>query len=415
MSTNISTLLLEDSRFTKRGTEFLTVCSSINEYINQDPLKSELESNFNAQKNLVHLLNLLQYALDLKDSFATSIFTKDSLLKIIKNGLKGNINYTIISDIDLKDKLKDRYIDYKKVLFELDSSDSIKSNRTLNFLKSKTNSKKNIEKYNGDRKLLFDEEYWSRSIDLNWPSFPLLDDSNILLSLKRNGEEYNIPSDKILPFDQSQITCVTDYHRFSDEAILNLFPPMRIYTRDSKMYQSYLNYSNLEYDEDLGIIFPISNYTVDQIKKNIIEYPHFNVPDRIVTDKKLDKEVLRDFWKDIEIDGEIFPTHKVWDELEDTKHLPKHPVFMNEYVVRRYILDRTIGKVKHKYHMRGDIRPFLTLYNTPDYYKDLGYDPIQIGKQCIKSRQAYKFSCNPIVRLMLNEGMNLEQLKRLSI
>ena len=243
----------------------------------------------------------------------------------------------------------------------------------------------------------------------------MLDDSNILLSLKRNGEEYNIPSDKILPFDQSQITCVTDYHRFSDEAILNLFPPMRIYTRDSKMYQSYLNYPNLEYDEDLGIIFPISNYTVDQIKKNIIEYPHFNVPDRIVTDKKLDKEVLRDFWKDIEIDGKIFPTHKVWDELEDTKHLPKHPVFMNEYVVRRYILDRTIGKVKHKYHMRGDIRPFLTLYNTPDYYKDLGYDPIQIGKQCIKSRQAYKFSCNPIVRLMLNEGMNLEQLKRLSI
>lgn len=415
MSTNISTLLLEDSRFTKRGTEFLTVCSSINEYINQDPLKSELESNFNAQKNLVHLLNLLQYALDLKDSFATSIFTQDLLLKIIKNGLKGNINYTVISDIDLKDKLKDRYIDYKKVLFELDSSDSIKSNRTLNFLKSKTNSKKNIEKYNGDRKLLFDEEYWSRSIDLNWPSFPLLDDSNILLSLKRNGEEYNIPSDKILPFDQSQITCVTDYHRFSDEAILNLFPPMRIYTRDSKMYQSYLNYSNLEYDEDLGIIFPISNYTVDQIKKNIIEYPHFNVPDRIVTDKKLDKEVLRDFWKDIEIDGEIFPTHKVWDELEDTKNLPKHPVFMNEYVVRRYILDRTISKVKHKYHMRGDIRPFLTLYNTPDYYKDLGYDPIQIGKQCIKSRQAYKFSCNPIVRLMINEGMNLEQLKRLSI
>ena len=136
MSTNISTLLLEDSRFTKRGTEFLTVCSSINEYINQDPLKSELESNFNAQKNLVHLLNLLQYALDLKDSFATSIFTQDSLLKIIKNGLKGNINYTVISDIDLKDKLKDRYIDYKKVLFELDSSDSIKSN-TLNFLKSK--------------------------------------------------------------------------------------------------------------------------------------------------------------------------------------------------------------------------------------------------------------------------------------
>ena len=80
---------------------------------------------------------------------------------------------------------------------------------------------------------------------------------------------------------------------------------------------------------------------------------------------------------------------------------------MNEYVTRKYILDVQHG-VKKSYPMRGTLESFLVLYNKPEYYEKLKYDPIMIGKKCIVSRKSYKESRNPVMRMYREYESNIE-------
>ena len=130
---------------------------------------------------------------------------------------------------------------------------------------------------------------------------------------------------------------------------------------------------------------------------NIIKYPHF---EGLVRQGRL-KGTTRyvDFWKYIEINGELYKTKDIWEELDDTKRLPKVKAVMEDYVVRRYLLERDLKGIDHKYKLFGELDPYLTLFMPSENYIQLGYtDVIDIAKQCVKSRVSYKLSRNPVIR-----------------
>ena len=340
---------------------------------------------------------MLQYANLHNDSIAYTHFTRTEIIAIMQAGFSAIFSYEDLSEVELKDVLKSDYIDYKNI-----SSEEVEESR--NKFLAQILSQNTFESIELDdipsmesNQSVEDNEYWIQSVRLDFPYIPQPDGNSKSVEFQSNSQTYCMYKEAMLPWNQSQITALTDCNEFSDSDILNLFPKVRLYTRSPYMYQQY---EGLDYDEDLGVILKIKGFTKKQIKKNIIEYPHLVHLDRWV--KQKGKDVTIPFWKHIEIDGEIIPTTSVWDKLSDTKKLPQTESFMNEYVVRKYLLEEEKG-IEHKYPMRGELKPFLTLYADPEYYKGYGYDPIEIGKQCIASRVSFKRSRNPILK-MLNAG-----------
>ena len=147
----------------------------------------------------------------------------------------------------------------------------------------------------------------------------------------------------------------------------------------------------------LGTVLNISGFTLEQRIENIIKYPHLE--GLVREGRRKGDFVYSDFWKYIEIDGTLHRIRDVWDDLEDTHNLPSHPGLMCDYVVRRYLLERDVNHMNHKYQLYGTLEPFLTLCFTADDYTSLGYtDLVEIAKQCVRSRVSYKQSRNPIIR-----------------
>ena len=396
MSDNtLSSILANDSRFVNRGYDLRKTCISLSEIFNDSKVIEKLSASFSNLKNAVYFINILQYANKQHDSIVTDEYTVDLILDIIENGIE-KLNYTAILDKDLKSYLLDDYLDYKII----DVNEENIQYRKENFIKELTSSSNiSISSSEINQNSYFEkEEYLTQSVRLDFPYIPQPDISNKYIEFSADSKEYCVYKDSIVPWNQSQITSMTDINLFSNSDILRLFPLKRIYTRSPYMY---MQYNNLDYDKDLGTILKIKGFTKKQIIKNIIEYPHLEFLERNVKIKGKDATIP--FWKYIEIDGEIFQTTSIWQDLPDTKNIPKTESFMNEYVVRRYLLERD-KNVEHKYEMRGTIEPFLTLYNSYQYYENLGYDPIEIGKQCIKSRISFKYSRNPILNNMARDN-----------
>ena len=228
------------------------------------------------------------------------------------------------------------------------------------------------------------------------PSIPRFDISSPYLDKIINNTHYTIyRSLPEVPITQSQISVTTDIDRMTDMDLLRLYPNTFIRTRSATMYESH---SNMELDEDIGVIFPICNYTADQIKDNIIRYPHIFKLMRMIDNK------IVSFYSNIEIDGVLYNTLEIWDTLPDSKYIPRNSEFIKEYVVRRYLLERDIDKIDHKYPIFGALDPFLTLFTTKEDYIRMGYrDTLNIARQCVISRVNYKQSRNPILRMVNNE------------
>ena len=395
-------MMLSNSRqFQKSGKGLQQISNHIANLLATTDLTLFLNQNFHHKKNFIKYINLLQFANKTGDSLLETFFTVEEIKYFCEKGLETKIeDLSDVTDIELRDLLKQDYLNFKDI--EISTIET----RAVSFIKPKSKSVPRTESSTNSLNWpIEDEEYWIRSIDLHWPTFPQPNVNDIIYQYEANGHIYCIYGDGVTPWDQSQISCVTDVNKFSDQDILNLFPPIRLYTRSREMYSKYSDYDSIEYDEDLGVIFSIPGYSYDQMKQNIIEYPHFDVPDRWVKIKGREQTIP--FWHHIEIDGEMYQTSKVWEELPGTKDLPKTESFMNEYVVRKYILDSTIKGVEFKSNMRGDLSPFITLYNNPDYYQNLGYDPIEIGKKCIIARRSWKRSRNPIIKMMQDAGMSI--------
>lgn len=193
-----------------------------------------------------------------------------------------------------------------------------------------------------------------------------------------------------IPQCQNEISVTTDLGKMTDAELMNLYPNHVIHTRVPDMYKEY---PKLEYDPDLGCIIPVEGFTTEQIIDNMIKYPHL-----FRLRKKMIDGTLQPFFSTLEIDGELRPIADVWDELPESKVIPRENEFVKEYVVRRYLLERDAG-VKHKYNIVGGLEPFLTLFMPYTRYSERGYtDTLSIVKQCVTARIHYKQSRNPILR-----------------
>lgn len=241
----------------------------------------------------------------------------------------------------------------------------------------------------------FEEPTPPEYLFLQGPKIPKVDCSKIYRQGLIDGRKYvvyiSLPE---IPRNQSEISLTTDVTQMTDSELLNLYPNRRLYTRLQPLYE---HLDRVDYDSILGCILHVKGFTRKQMIDNIIKYPHL---EGLVRQGRL-RGTLRyvDFWKYIEINGELYKTKDIWEDLEDTKRLPKVKAVMEDYVVRRYLLERDLKGIEHKYKLFGELDPYLTLFMPSENYIQLGYtDVIDIAKQCVKSRVSYKLSRNPVIR-----------------
>ena len=227
------------------------------------------------------------------------------------------------------------------------------------------------------------------------PVVPRFDYTNPFLFLKDDGDTFAIYNTlPVIPEKQRDISVTTNINMMSDSDVVKLFPTKVMQTRASIMYDENIAHQyDLEIDDTLGIIFPISNYTREDIIRNLIRYPHIY---------QLKKEVdgkLVNFYSTIEIDGSLDKISEIWKNLKDADNLPKNKEFMKEYVVRRYLLEEEVSGMKHKYPIWCGLDPFLTLFMPAEKYAAFGYkDAVGIAKNCVSARINYKRRRNPILR-----------------
>lgn len=202
------------------------------------------------------------------------------------------------------------------------------------------------------------------------------------------------PSEPEIPVKQNQISVTTDVNKMTATDLLRLYPKQVIHTRPAAMYNPI---PGLAYDEDLGVILKINGFTDDQVRQNIIKYPHLYKLQKLIDGQP------SVFYTTIELDGELHNIADAWNLLLDTKLIPYTADFVKEYVVRRYLIERD-GGVKHKYPLVGYLDPFLTLFAPPAKYVEWGYsDVVDNARRCVESRVRYKQSRNPVLRRLNDE------------
>lgn len=223
------------------------------------------------------------------------------------------------------------------------------------------------------------------------PVIPQIDYSKVWMTGVVDSETYTIYETlPRIPTKQNEISCTTNPSQMTDKELLRLYPNVRIRTRAASMYEPI---SGIKLHPILGLILPIKEYTEQQLIENLLQYPHFFKLAREIDGKQCS------FYSHIEIDGELVNILDVWDDLPESQIIPKQADFIKEYVVRRYLLERDIDGISHKYPLFGDLDPFLTLPLTTSDYMDFGYtDLVKLARQCVASRVNYKVSRNPIVR-----------------
>lgn len=193
-----------------------------------------------------------------------------------------------------------------------------------------------------------------------------------------------------IPTKQCDISVTTDVTKMTDSEKMRLYPNQLIHTRAPIMYEEC---PGIELHPKFGLIIPIDGFTREQILDNIIRYPHFYRLNRLIDNQ------AQSFYSLIEIDSELVSILDVWDNLPEAKIIPKKNEFVKEYIVRRYLLERDILHIEHKYPMFGTLDEFLTLFMPADDYIAEGYtNVVDIATKCINSRVSYKRSRNPIIR-----------------
>lgn len=229
--------------------------------------------------------------------------------------------------------------------------------------------------------------------------FPQFDYSSIWFHQIINSTEYTmyrtLPE---IPTNQSEITITTDPGKLTAKDRAKLFPNRVIHVRPQEMH---IPVTGLPFDETLGTIIPISGFSEELVRRNIIEYPHFHMLMKHADAPDSENFGIRSFGASIEIDGELLDLtqEESWEQVPDLNKLPRTAKFRNEYVIRRYLLERDIIGIKHKYPMYGALQKFLTLFMPAEQYLALGYDPDKIAEQCVKSRVNFYLTRNPILRM----------------
>lgn len=248
----------------------------------------------------------------------------------------------------------------------------------------------NLESYNPAKEYVLNPTP-KEDLYLKPPTFPQFYADKVWKSGYVDGSQLVIYVTKPeIPTKQNEISCTTDVSLMTSSDLMKLFPNHIIHTRADVMYERV---KGIEYDDALGLIIPIQGFTSKQVRDNIIKYPHLFKLSKVVDGQKVG------FYKTIEIDGELHDTMEVWDSLVESKAMPLNAEFIKEYVIRRYLLERDIRRVEHRYPMFGTLDPFLTLFMPPEDYIKRGYKKTEdLVKQCVSARVSYKQSRNPILR-----------------
>lgn len=224
------------------------------------------------------------------------------------------------------------------------------------------------------------------------PAVPRFDPTTYSLNdVIGNEHFYMYRSLPVIPEKQGDVSCTTKLDNMTSKDFMKLYPNHLIRTRAPIMYEPL---GNIPMDKDLGLLIPIEGYTAEQVRENIIKYPHFYKLTRIYNDQEIN------FYKHIEIDGVLHDTLEVWDNLPISKILPKIAEFIKEYIIRKYLLERDSG-IEHKFTLNGSLDPFLTLFAPPEFYKDYG-DPVDLMKKCVTARVNFFYSRNPYIARYLN-------------
>lgn len=293
----------------------------------------------------------------------------------------------------LADSLKSLYLIERQVIWDIPVHESMDISKTPSTPPQLAESPIEIKSDSNTVKEATDKS----DLYIQPPAIPQFDTSSPVVAGVIDSIKYAIyPSYPRIPKKQNQISATTDMSLMSDTDYIHLYPSNFIQTRASTMYQPT---PGIELHPQLGLILPIQGYTRDQLIDNIIKYPHLF---RLL--KCIDNEVVS-FYKTIEIDGSLYPVSEIWNDLPESSIIPYTADFVKEYVVRRYLLERDISNVKHRYLMYGSLDPFLTLFSTTDDYIRWGYpDILDIAKSCVRARISYKQSRNPVIRKLVQHG-----------
>ena len=366
----------------------------------------------NCQAKLTDLHNeIIQYA---SDNFSSKVSFKRSVIKAmntvsyllisgdtIPSGWKPqNLTSGLpdISEDSLKSKLKNCYVPQTSIDWsELVEADNDSIDPSIN----KDNESVRIDSEFSFKQIENSEQFAAVShsepedLYLQGPLIPQIDTSKIYASGEIDGTKLVIyHSLPIVPTRQCEISITTDVSLLSERDLMKLYPDRRFYTRNSDLYRKV---DGLYYEEGLGCVLPIKDFSRSQIIDNMIKYPHLENILRLGKSASGAKYV--EFWKFIEIDGELHRTKDIWDSLPESSFIPKSKFFMEEYVIRRYLLERDVEGVNHRFKMFGSLDPFLTLFMDSDSYIRYGYkNVVEIARQCVFSRVSYKKSRNPILR-----------------
>lgn len=374
------------------------------------PDKLRYPSNCQAELNQLHT-SVIQYAeanYREKLSFKRDVIRTMNVLSYMKlNGFTIPKDWKpsdlvdklpSISEDNLKGCLKDVYIQLK----EIDWSDLEESADNSANVSEPVNIESDDEfmsKFLEDEPLLNPSK--AEDLYLQGPIVPIIDVNSVFATTEVAGTKLVIyKSLPEIPTRQCEISVTTDPSLLNEQDLLKLYPAQTVYTRRPEMY---LKIDGIEFDPILGSILPIKGFTKKQLVDNIVKYPHLENIQRLGKSPTGCRYV--EFWKFIEIDGQLLKTKDVWDSLPESKIIPRSKFFMEEYVIRRYLLERDIKKIDHKYKIFGDLDPYLTLFTTPDTYIKYGHtDTVGIARCCVESRISYKRSRNPILRRMSENG-----------
>ena len=227
------------------------------------------------------------------------------------------------------------------------------------------------------------------------PLVPRFNPLHMVVSRAIGDCQYEIyESYPIIPKKQNEISMTTDVNRMTSKDLRNLFPNRRICTRASVMYEPQ---EHLEMHPILGLIIPVEGYTLDQLIDNLIKYPHIFRLTKVVNNE------LVSFYTTVEINGTLHKITEIWNTLPESKYIPYNRDFVKEYVVRRYLLERDVKGIHHKYPLFGTLDPYLTLFTTTDEYIQLGINDMDaLARSCVKARVSYKQSRNPVIRRLQN-------------
>lgn len=326
------------------------------------------------KSQIINLMNMISYYVVSGDSMPNEWESSNPLE-----------NVSIINAEEYKEKLGDLYIVPKDVIWDVEEVDDESSE--CSDIKDCTTQSSNLFETISEQC----EPTPKEDLYLKAPIVPLFDVTKPWLNVTKDNETYTIyTSLPLIPEVQRDISITTDVNTMTNSDLLNLYPNRFIRTRAEMMYEQH---DGLTYDPDIGVVFPIDGFSIQQIRDNIIQYPHFYKLVRLIDGKQVS------FYSNIEIDGELHNTLDIWDDLPDSKLIPKTSEFIKEYVIRRYLLERDVMKIKHKYPLFGTLNPFITLFTTANDYNRFGYsDSVQLARKCVESRVSFFQSRNPILR-----------------